>query len=57
MSLRCTVGHTERREVILAILGEISPLGLFKLGSKLGSIERVLGLSIAERMDSLKVYQ
>ncbi len=57
MSLRCTVGHTERREVILAILGEISPLGLFKLDSKLGSIERVLGLSIAERMDSLKAYQ
>ena len=29
--------------------------GLFKLDSKQGSIEQVLGLSIAERMDSLKV--
>jgi hypothetical protein len=48
--------HGNKRSDSLT-LGEISPLGLFKLGSKLGSIERVLGLSIAERMDSLKVYQ
>jgi hypothetical protein len=36
-------------------LGEISPLGLSKLDSKLGSIERVFGLSNAERIGNLKV--
>ena len=35
------------REVILQRLGRQSPLGLSKLGSMLGSIERVFGLSIA----------
>ena len=38
-------------------LGETSPLGLFKLGSKLCSIGRVFGLNIAERMNGLKVCQ
>jgi hypothetical protein len=36
-------------------LGEINPLGLTKLGSILGSIERVFGLSIAARIASFKV--
>jgi hypothetical protein len=46
---------TQGREVILAIIVDISPRLLFKLDSKEGALERVLGLSIAERMDSLKV--
>jgi len=35
--------------------GDKPACGLFKLDSKQGSIEQVLGLSIAERMDGLKV--
>jgi hypothetical protein len=46
-------GNKERN---LLKLGEISPLGLSKLGEKLGSIERVFGLSNAERIGNLKVY-
>ena len=46
-------GNKERN---LWKLGEISPLGLSKLGEKLGSIERVFGLSNAERIGNLKVY-
>src|SRR4028119_2522647 len=43
------------REVILKRLGRQSPLGLSKLGSMLGSIGRVFGLSIAARIDNFKV--
>jgi hypothetical protein len=46
-------GNKERN---LLKLGEISPLGLSKLYSKLGSIEPVFGLSNAERIGNLKVY-
>jgi hypothetical protein len=53
--INSTVGHRGTREVILALLGEISPLGLSKFGSNLGSIDRDSGLSNAERIDNLKV--
>jgi hypothetical protein len=43
------------KEKNLLKLGEISPLGLSKLSSKFGSIERVFGLSNAERIGNLKV--
>src|ERR671933_580381 len=43
------------REVILKRLGRQSPLGLSKLGSILGSIGRVFGLSIPARIDNFKV--
>lgn len=46
-------GNKERN---LLKLGEISPRSLSKLCSKLGSIERVFGLSNAERIGNLKVY-
>ena len=46
---------THGREVILKRLGRQSPLGLSKLGSMLGSIGRVFGLSIAARIDNFKV--
>src|SRR4028118_860114 len=36
-------------------LRETSPLGLSKLGSTLGSIERVFGLNIAARIGNCKV--
>ena len=51
---RRAYGNKERN---LLKLGEISPLGLSKLGSKLSSIERVFGLSNAERIGNLKVYR
>jgi len=43
--------------VILERLGRQNPLGLTKLGSIFGSIERIFGLSIATRIDSFKVCQ
>jgi hypothetical protein len=43
--------------VILERLGRQNPLGLTKLGSIFGSIERIFGLSIAARIDSFKVCQ
>ena len=49
---RRAYGNKERN---LLKLGEISPLGLSKLSSKLGSVERVFGLSNAERIGNLKV--
>lgn len=50
-------GAQVNKGINLLKLGEISPLGLSKLGLKLGSIELVFGLSNAVRMDSLKVYR
>ena len=44
-----TLGHRGTQR-----LGRYRPLGLFKLGSMLGSIERVSGLSIAARIDNFK---
>ena len=49
---RRAYGNKERN---LLKLGEISPLGLSKLSSKLGSVKRVFGLSNAERIGNLKV--
>jgi len=43
--------------VILERLGRQNPLGLTKLGSIFGLIERIFGLSIAARIDSFKVCQ
>jgi len=50
---RGTHGNKERN---LLKLGDRSPRSLSKLCSKLGSIERVFGLSNAERIGNLKVY-
>ena len=41
--------------MILERLGRQNPLGLTKLGSICGSIERIFGLSIAAGIDSFKV--
>jgi hypothetical protein len=55
LGLQMYRGANGNKERNLLKLGEISPLELSNLGSKLGSIERVFGLINAERIGNLKM--